>query len=70
MGRRKAASVGIYAAGRGVPQDFVASHMWMTLAAARLTGATQHGALKFRDTMASAMTSGKIAEAQRPPRGE
>ena len=37
----------------------------MTLAAARLTGATQHGALKFRDTMASAMTSGKIAEAQR-----
>ena len=54
-----------YGAGRGVPQDFVASHMWMTLAAARLTGATQHGAMKFRDTIAAAMTSEQIAEAQR-----
>ena len=54
-----------YGAGRGVPQDFVASHTWMTLAAARLTGATQHGAMKFRDTIAAAMTSEQIAEAQR-----
>ena len=54
-----------YSAGRGVPQDFVASHMWMTLAAARLTGATRRGALKFRDTIAAAMTSEQIAEAHR-----
>ena len=54
-----------YSAGRGVPQDFVASHMWITLAAARLTGATRHGALKFRDTIAAAMTSEQIAEAHR-----
>ena len=35
------------------------------LAAARLTGATRHGALKFRDTIAAAMTSEQIAEAHR-----
>ena len=54
-----------YGVGRGVPQDFVASHMWMTIAAARLTGVAQHGAMKFRDTIAAAMTSKQIAEAQR-----
>ena len=54
-----------YGTGRGVLQDFVASHMWMTLAAAQLTGATLNGALKFRDTIAAAMTPEQIAEAQR-----
>ena len=54
-----------YGTGRGVPQDFVASHMWMTLAAAQLTGVTRNGALTFRNTIAAAMTSEQIAEAQR-----
>ena len=54
-----------YSTGSGVPQDFVASHMWMTLASAQLTGAIRNGALKFRDTIAAAMTSEQIAEAQR-----
>ena len=53
-----------YGAGRGVLQDFVASHMWMTLSAAQLTGVTLNGALKFRDTIAAAMTPEQIAEAQ------
>ena len=51
--------------GRGVPQDFVASHMWMTLAAAQLIGVTRNGALKFRATIAAAMTPEQIAKAQR-----
>ena len=49
--------------GRGVPRDFIASHMWITLAAAQLTGVTRNGALKFRATIAAAMTSEQIAEA-------
>ena len=40
------------------------SHMWMTLSAAQLTGVTLNGALKFRDTIAAAMTPEQIAEAQ------
>ena len=51
--------------GRGIPQDFVASYMWVTLAAAHLTGRTRDGALKFRATIAAALTSEQVAEAQR-----
>ena len=42
-----------------------ASHMWLTLAIATLTGPTRHGAMKFRDTIAAAMTSAQVIEAQR-----
>ena len=58
-----------YGTGRGVSQNFVTSHMWMTLAAAQLTGATRHGALKFLSTIAAAMSSTQIAEAQRLAQG-
>ena len=51
--------------GRGAPRDLVASHMWITLAAAQLGGVTRHGALKFRNTVAAAMTSQQLGEAQR-----
>lgn len=54
-----------YGTGRGVQQDFVASHMWLTLAIVTLTGPTRHGAMKFRDTIAAAMTSAQVTEAQR-----
>ena len=54
-----------YGTGRGVEQDFVTSYMWLTLAIATLTGPTRHGAMKFRDTIAAAMTSAQVAEAQR-----
>jgi hypothetical protein len=53
-----------YGAGRGVLQDFVTSHMWMTLSAAQLTGVKLNGALKFLDTIATAMTPEQIAESQ------
>jgi hypothetical protein len=53
-----------YGTGRGVPRDVVASHMWMTLAAAQLTGLTRNGALKFRTTIAAAMTPKQIAESE------
>ena len=54
-----------YGTGRGVARDVVAAHMWMTLAAAQLTGATRTGALKFRATIAAAMTAKQAEEAQR-----
>ena len=53
-----------YGTGRGVLKDFVASYMWMTLSVGQLTGVTLNGALKFRDTIAAAMTPEQIAEAQ------
>ena len=61
-------SAGGYGAGRGVQQDFATSYMWLTLAIATLTGPTRHGAMKFRDTIAAAMTSAQVDEAQRPSR--
>ena len=39
--------------------------MWLTLALAQLTGVTRNGALRFRETIAAAMTSEQIADAQR-----
>ena len=42
---------------RGVLAGLRGSHMWMTLSAAQLTGVRLNGALKFRDTIAAAMTS-------------
>ncbi len=53
-----------YGTGLGVPQDVVASHMWMTLAAAQFTGVTRTG-LKFRATIAAAMSHEQIADARR-----
>ena len=53
-----------YGTGRGVLQDFVASYMWMTLSVAKLTGVTLNGALKFRKTIAAAMTPKQLADAQ------
>ena len=53
-----------YGTGRGVLKDFVASYMWMTLSVGQLTGVTLSGALKFRNTIAAAMTPEQIAEAQ------
>ena len=65
MPRPAVVSAGGYGAGRGVQQDFATSYMWLTLAIATLTGPTRHGAMKFRDTIAAAMTSAQVDEAQR-----
>jgi hypothetical protein len=52
--------------GRGVPQDFVAAHMWLNLAASlEKNGDMQKAFAQQRDDLAKMMTSAQIAEAQR-----
>ena len=47
---------------RGVPQDRVAAHMWLGLAAAQ---ASTEDRERLRDAVAAEMTPQRIAEAQR-----
>ena len=54
----------MYADGRGVPQDYVAAHMWANLAAAQ----GEENARELRDLLAERMSSGQIAAAQRAAR--
>ena len=60
----------MYAKGHGVPQDNVTGHMWLTLAASRLTGEPLNGdlAVVARDVIAERMTREQLAEAQRRAR--
>jgi hypothetical protein len=51
----------MYANGQGVPQDYVAAHMWLNLAAAQGNA----NASESRDIVANRMTPEQIAEAQR-----
>jgi TPR repeat protein len=51
----------LYARGEGVPQDLALAHMWLNLAAAQ----GQPVAKIELDELASKMTSGQVAEAQR-----
>ena len=55
----------LYERGEGVPQDFALAHMWLNLAAAQ----GQPVAQIELDRLASKMTSGQVAEAQRLARG-
>ena len=56
----------MYHYGRGVPQDYVQSHMWYNLAAAGLLpGEDRDSAAENRDFVAKQMTPAQIAEAQR-----
>ena len=57
----------MYAKGHGVPQDNVTGHMWLTLAASRLTGEPLNGdlAVVARDVIAERMTREQLAEALR-----
>ena len=54
----------MYTNGTGVGQDFMRAHMWFTLAAAALSGASKDTATKNRDRIASKMTADQIATAQ------
>ena len=49
-----------FAAGQGVPQDFVEAHKWYNLATAQLPSVATD-----RDKMAAKMTPAQVAEAQR-----
>jgi TPR repeat protein len=51
----------MYAAGRGVPHDYVSAYMWFNLAVA----SGDEGAKRNRDGVAARMTPTQITEAQR-----
>jgi TPR repeat protein len=58
----------MYYSGQGVPQDYVQAHMWVDLAASRFPPSAvedRDQAAHNRDIVASRMTPGQIAEAQR-----
>ena len=57
-----------YADGVGVPQDWVAAYMWLSLAVARASaaGGDDHDTyVEVRDAVAEQMTSEQVAEAER-----
>ncbi len=51
----------MYANGRGVPEDYVQAHLWANLAAAQ----GHEPARKYRDRLATRMTTAQLAAAQR-----
>lgn len=51
----------MYASGTGLPNDFVAAHMWFNLASAK----GFEGAAASREEVAKRMTPDQITEAQR-----
>ena len=55
----------MYVGGEGVPQDDVQAHMWLNLAASRLTGEDRESAVEGRDLVAGRMTPDDLSEAQR-----
>lgn len=50
----------MYAAGRGVPQDYVQAHMWLNLA-----GVNFFAIIEERDALAEKMSKDQVAEAQK-----
>jgi TPR repeat protein len=55
-----------YSIGEGVPEDYVAAHMWANLAAAKLPpGKARDAALQLRDQLADKMTPAQITDAQK-----
>ena len=55
----------MYYEGKGVAQDYVEAHMWLDLAASRVSGDDQKKYGDARGWVAKMMTSPQIAEAQR-----
>ena len=58
----------MYSTGEGVPQDNVEAHMWLNLAASRLSGADREQAVALRDRVAERMTPTDLGEAQQRAR--
>src|SRR5207302_7454697 len=55
----------LYIAGNGVTADLVAAHMWLNLAAARLSpGEARNAVTKLRESIGSKLTGAQISEAQ------
>jgi hypothetical protein len=55
----------MYDKGHGVPQDVVLAYMWLDLAAARAAKHERSIFARFRDAIASKMTSDQVNEGQR-----
>jgi uncharacterized protein len=55
----------MYEQGLGVPQDYVAAHIWYNLVAHYIPGLLDEHALTLRDEVAAKMTPEQIAEAER-----
>ena len=55
----------MYTNGVGAPQNYVAAHTWLNLAASQSSGDDLETFLGARDAVAARMTSEQIAEAQR-----
>ena len=55
-----------YSIGEGVPEDYVAAHMWVNLAAAKLPpGKARDAALQLRSQLTAKMTPAQITDAQK-----
>ena len=55
----------IYDKGHGVPTDFVLAYKWLNLAAARAGGRQRDAYLRFRDAVASKLSTYEIIAGQR-----
>ena len=55
----------MYDKGHGVPQDFVLAYKWLNLAAAHAHGHQRDVYARFRDAVASKMSTDEIVEGQR-----
>jgi uncharacterized protein len=55
----------MYDKGHGVPQNFVLAYKWLDLAAARTRGHEREAYARFRDAVASKMSTNEIVEGQR-----
>ncbi len=55
----------MYDKGHGVPQDFILAYKWLNLAAARTTGRERDTYARFRNAVASKMSTDEIVIGQR-----
>lgn len=55
----------MYDKGHGVPQDFVLAYKWLNLATARTRGRERNAYQRFRDAVASKMSTNEILAGQR-----
>jgi hypothetical protein len=55
----------MYDKGHGVPEDFILAYKWLDLAAARARGHERDTYARFRDAVASKMSTNEIVDGQR-----
>ena len=54
-----------YALGRGVPEDPIQAHMWLNLAASRMSGEEFETVKKLRDQLTDEMSVGQLNAARK-----